>query len=132
MGFRQLAERLAVKGLVDLPDLGVFVAGAQGHGPVPPVQGFDAAFTGLVRVFRHVLGLSAAADTAARAGHDLHKVVLFSALFHVGEEAAGISGAVNDGYLERQLPDGHLGLPARPHTPGRPGGRAGIPVPPVR
>ena len=98
--FRHFAEGMAVKFLVDRFDLRVLVAGAQGHGAVPLIQGRNTALAGLVRVFHDVLGLAAAADAAARAGHDLHKVVLLSAGLHALQEAAGVGGTVNDRHVE--------------------------------
>ena len=102
---------MAVKFLVNRFDFRVLVAGAQGHGAVPLIQGRNTALAGLVRVFHYVLGLSAAADAAARTGHDLHKVVLFSVRLHTLQEATGVGGAVNDRHVEGLAAQIHLGLP---------------------
>ena len=109
--FGQCAEGLAVESLVYFFDLRVFVAGTKGHGAVPLIEGGNAALAGLVGVFHQVLGLSAAADAAAGAGHDLHKVVLLAAFLHPLKESAGIGGAVNHRHPQRQIADFDLGFP---------------------
>ena len=117
--FGQRAEGLSVEGFVDLFDFRIFMAGTKGHGAVPLIERGNAALADLVGIFHEILWLSAAANAAAGAGHDLHKMVLLSAFLHPPEEGAGIGGAVNHGHLQRQLPNFHLGLPHPIIAPNR-------------
>lgn len=75
---RQVAARLAQILRVQLLHHGVLVALAQGHGLIFAIQGRRAQGTqiGEIAHIAALMGLAAAVDSPAGAGHHFHKVIL--------------------------------------------------------
>src|SRR5699024_6014735 len=85
----------------------VLVALTQRQGPVDLVQGLDAGVPdGVVGAD----GLTAAADAAAGAGHDLDEDVVGLAALHPADDLLGVLQAVGDGYLQRGAVEVNGGL----------------------
>ena len=87
------AEELLVDGL----NLRVLMAFAQGQAPVDLIQGLDAGVPdGVVGAD----GLSAAADTAAGAGHDLDEDIVGLAALYPADKLLGVLQTVGHGHLQ--------------------------------
>ena len=87
------AEELLVDGL----DLRVLMAFAQGQAPVDLIQGLD---TGVPDGVVGADGLSAAADTAAGAGHDLDEDIVGLAALYPADKLLGVLQTVGHGHLQ--------------------------------
>ena len=74
--FRKLTERFAVKILVKLLYLRVFVARAKSHRGISLVKALDSCLTACISICRKITGLTATADASAGTGHHLNEVVV--------------------------------------------------------
>ena len=109
--FRKLAQRLAVEFFIQLLDLLVFMAQTLLHVRVPLIQAVDTGLAGFVRVRQDIPGLTAAADAAAGAGHDLDEVVLLLTGLQPLDHLPGVGRAVDHSHIHGHTVDVQTGLP---------------------
>ena len=88
-----MVKELPVNGL----NVGILMALAQGQALVQIVEGLDA---GLARFVIGADGLSAAADAAAGAGHDLDEEIVGLAVLDPADDLLGVLQAVDHRHLE--------------------------------